>query len=300
VTYSIVARDRETGELGVAVQTGTFGVGRGVPWAEAGVGAVATQSITEPSHGPFGLELMKGGRSAQEALTGLVASDPKQRFRQVGIVDANGNAAAHTGDGCIKACGHLVGDGYAVQANMMGRDTVWPAMAAAYEGAEGPLTRRLLAALEAAETEGGDFRGAQSAAILVVQAEPTGFFWRGRVSNLRVDDHVDPVGELGRLLDLEEDYRAERGEHLRDHDRRWAEAEQAARDGDVARARELLQPAVRSASPLAGRRPRRRRVRRVPRLGAGPRLASRTCPTRSTSRGTTRLTGCSRPIRWRF
>ena len=242
MTYSIVARDPETGELGVAVQTGTFGVGTGVPWAEAGVGAVATQSITDHSYGPFGLELMKAGRSAEQALAGLVAADPKQRFRQVGMVDASGRTAAHTGDGCIRDCGHQVGDGYTVQANMMARDTLWPAMAAAYEAASGTLPRRLLAALEAAEAEGGDFRGAQSAAILVVKGEPTGFAWKGRVSNLRVDDHVDPVGELRRLLDLEEDYRADRPDHLRDVAKHWIAAEQAARDGDPDRARKLLQP----------------------------------------------------------
>ncbi len=242
MTYSIVARDPGTGELGVAVQTGTFGVGVGVPWAEAGVGAVATQSITEHSYGPFGLELMKAGRTAEEALAGLVASDAKQRFRQVGMVDSHGNAAAHTGDGCIRDCGDLVGDGFTVQANMMASDTVWPAMATAYEAASGSLARRLLAALEAAEREGGDFRGAQSAAIRVVQSEPTGFVWKGRVSNLRVDDHVDPVGELRRLLDLEEDYRADRGDHLREHEQRWIAAEKAAKDGDPQRAREILQP----------------------------------------------------------
>ncbi len=242
MTYSIVARDPETGQLGVAVQTGTFGVGTVVPWAEAGVGAVATQSITDPSYGPFGLELMKAGRSAEEALAGLVAADAKQRFRQVGVVDSEGRAAAHTGDGCIRECGHLLGDGFTVQANMMAQATVWPAMAAAYEGASGSLARRLLAALEAAEAEGGDFRGPQSAAILVVQADPTGFPWKGRVSNLRVDDHVDPLGELRRLLDREEDYRADRLDHLPEKDRIWVAAERAAKDGDPARARELLQP----------------------------------------------------------
>ena len=242
MTYSIVARDPKTGELGVAVQTGTFGVGTAVPWAEAGVGAVATQSITEHSYGPFGIDLMKSGRTAGEALAGLVASDSKRQFRQVGMVDAEGRAAAHTGSSCIRDCGHLVGDGFTVQANMMARDTVWGAMATAYEAAEGPLAHRLLAALDAAEAEGGDFRGPQSAAILVVQGEPTGFAWKGRVSNLRVDDHEDPLGELRRLLELEEDYRAERGDHLREKDRIWAAAEQAAKDGDPKRARELLQP----------------------------------------------------------
>lgn len=242
MTYSIVARDPETGELGVAVQTGTFGVGTGVPWAEAGVGAVATQSITEHSYGPFGLELMKAGRTGSEALAGLVASDAGQRFRQVGMVDAEGRAAAHTGNGCIRDCGHLVGDGFTVQANMMARDTVWGAMASAYEGATGTLARRLLAALDAAEAEGGDFRGPQSAAILVVKGEPTGFPWKGRVSDLRVDDDEDPLGELRRLLEREEDYRADRPDHLPESAQIWIAAEQAAKDGDPKRARELLQP----------------------------------------------------------
>ena len=242
MTYSIVARDPETGQLGVAVQTGTFGVGTGVPWAEAGVGAVATQSITDHSYGPFGLELMKAGRPAADALAGLVAADENERFRQVGMVDAFGRAASHTGAGCIRDCGHLVGDGCAVQANMMARDTVWGAMATTYESATGTLARRLLAALDAAEAEGGDFRGPQSAAILVVQGEPTGFAWKGRVSNLRVDDHADPLGELRRLLDREEDYRADRPDHLPKNARIWLAAEEAAKSDDPARARELLQP----------------------------------------------------------
>jgi uncharacterized Ntn-hydrolase superfamily protein len=242
VTYSIVARDPSTGDLGVATQTGTFGVGRGVPWAEAGVGAVATQSYTDRSYGAFGLELMRAGRTAPEALAGLVASDPEERVRQVGMVDASGRAASHTGEGCIRDAGHLVGDGYAVQANMMARDTVWGVMASAYEAAEGTLARRLLAAMEAAEAEGGDFRGPQSAAILVVQAEPTGFTWKGRISDLRIDDHVDPIRELGRLLDMEEDYRAERSDHLRDNEKHWLAAREAAAAGDTNRARELLQP----------------------------------------------------------
>lgn len=242
MTYSIVARDLETGALGVAVQTGTFGVGRGVPWAEAGVGAVATQSYTERSYGHFGLELMKAGRSAPEALAGLVASDEDERLRQVGMVDAHGRAAAHTGASCIRDCGHLVGDGYTVQANMMARDTVWGAMAKAYEAATGTLARRLLAALDAAEAEGGDFRGPQSAAILVVQAEPTGFTWKGRVSDVRVEDHEDPLGEIRRLLELEEEYRAEGGDHLPEKDRLMIAAAEAARAGDPQRARELVQP----------------------------------------------------------
>src|SRR5262249_24384645 len=149
-------------------------------------------------------------------LAGLVTADPDVRFRQVGIVDAQGRVAAHTGAGCIRECGHLLGDGVTVQANMMARETVCPAMAAAFEDASGTLARRLLAALEAAEAEGGDFRGPQSAALLVVQAEPTAFAWQGRVSDVRVEDAADPVAELRRLLDMQEDYRFERADHLRE------------------------------------------------------------------------------------
>jgi uncharacterized Ntn-hydrolase superfamily protein len=185
---------------------------------------------------------MKAGRTAEEALAGLVASDAGQRFRQVGMVDAAGRAAAHTGDGCIRDCGHVVGDGFTVQANMMASGAVWGAMAAAYEAAEGTLARRLLAALDAAEAEGGDFRGPQSAAMLVVKDEPTGFPWKGRVSNLRVDDHEHPLGELRRLLDREEDYRAKRPDHLPESAQIWIAAEQAAAAGDPERARELLRP----------------------------------------------------------
>ena len=158
------------------------------------------------------------------------------------MVDATGTAAAHAGVGCIRDCGHLVGDGFSVQANMMASDTVWAAMAAAYEAATGTLARRLLAALEAAEAEGGDFRGPQSAALLVVEAEPSGFAWKGCISDLRVEDDLDPVGELRRLLDMEEDYLADRAEHLREKDRVWMAAEKASREGDPTRARELLQP----------------------------------------------------------
>jgi uncharacterized Ntn-hydrolase superfamily protein len=251
VTYSIVARDPESVALGVAVQTGTFGVGRGVPWAEAGLGAVATQSYTERSYGPLGLELMRADRSAAEALDGLVAADADQAVRQVAMVDASGLAAAHTGASCIRECGHLVADGYSVQANMMRSDRVWPAMAEAYEGASGSLARRLLSALQAAEAAGGDFRGPQSAALLVVQGEPTGNAWKGTISDLRVDDHDDPLGELERLLGMEEAYLALRDADsgrpglaapLREKDRIWEAALEAAHEGDPDRARSILQP----------------------------------------------------------
>jgi len=250
MTYSVVARDPATGELGVAVQTGTFGVGAGVPWAEPRVGAVATQSFTERSYGPLGLELMRAGRTAPEALAGLVAADPDERFRQVGMVDASGQAAAHTGAGCIADAGQHVGDGFAVQANMMASDRVWPAMAEAFTSATGSLARRLLATLDAAEAAGGDFRGMQSAAILVVPGGADGKPW-SRVSDLRVDDGEAPLAELRRLLELEEAFvalaKAESGRAglaapLRQPDRILAAAEDAAHAGDVERARELLAP----------------------------------------------------------
>jgi uncharacterized Ntn-hydrolase superfamily protein len=215
VTYSIVARDGETGDLGVAVQTRAFSVGRTVPWALPGVGAVATQAFSERSYGPLGLELLQAGRTPEQTLRALVAADEQAEARQVGIVDAAGRAAAHTGEACIPECGHTVGDGFAVQANMMRSAEVWPAMAEAYTSAgrgdgdgdgEVTLARRLLDALDAAEAAGGDFRGGQSAAILVVAGERSSAPWDGRISDLRVDDHAEPLAELRRLLDLEEAY----------------------------------------------------------------------------------------------
>ncbi|MFW6084742.1 MAG: DUF1028 domain-containing protein, partial [Gemmatimonadota bacterium] len=173
-TYSIVARDPDTGQLGVAVQSHWFSVGPIVPFAEAGVGAVATQSFVDPSYGPLGLELMKAGRPAPDALAGLVRADGNPEVRQVAMIDAEGRVAAHTGENAIIAAGHQVGENYSVQANMMERATVWPAMAEAFESTEGDLAARMLAALRAAQAEGGDIRGRQSAALLVVSGEPTG------------------------------------------------------------------------------------------------------------------------------
>jgi uncharacterized Ntn-hydrolase superfamily protein len=216
VTYSIVARDAETGDLGVAVQTRAFSVGRTVPWALPGVGAVATQAFSERSYGPLGLKLLQAGRTPERTLRALVAADEHGEARQVGIVDADGRAAAHTGESCIPECGHAVGDGFAVQANMMRSAEVWPAMAEAYTSAgrgegdgdgEVTLARRLLAALDAAEAAGGDFRGRQSAALLVVAGERSTTPWDGRISDLRVEDNPEPLAELRRLLELEEAYR---------------------------------------------------------------------------------------------
>lgn len=215
MTYSIVARDPETGRLGVAVQSHWFSVGSVVSWAEAGVGAVATQSFAERSYGPLGLELMRRGRSAPEALETLVHADEGRAVRQVAFVDASGKVGVHTGDDCIREFGHLAGDGFSVQANMMERDTVWAAMAGAYRGGDGDLPDRLLSALAAAQAERGDIRGMQSAAILVVEAEPTGTEWGDHVIDLRIEDHATPVDELARVVRLWRAYgHAEHAEEL--------------------------------------------------------------------------------------
>lgn len=208
-TYSIVARDSVTGEMGVAVQSHYFSVGPIVPWAEAGVGAVATQSLVLVDYGPNGLALMRGGLSAPAALDSLLRADPNPAVRQVAMVDARGRVAAHTGPKSIPAAGHHVGAQYSVQANLMDKPSVWPAMARAYEAAAGDLAERLLQALEAAEKEGGDIRGRQSAAILVVKAESSGKPWVDRVMDLRVEDHPQPLVELRRLVNLRRAYNAE-------------------------------------------------------------------------------------------
>lgn len=205
-TYSIVARDPETGQLGVAVQSHWYSVGAIVPWAEAGVGAVATQSFVEPAYGPLGLALMRAGKSAPEALKSLLASDAQADVRQVAMIDAQGRVAAHTGEHCIIAAGHHTGANYSAQANLMLKDTVWGAMAKAFENAKGDLADRLMAALEAAEGEGGDIRGKQSAAIIVVSGKPSGKPWADRLFDLRVEDHHAPVAELKRLVKLQRAY----------------------------------------------------------------------------------------------
>jgi len=199
-TYSIVARDAATGDLGVAVQSHWFSVGSGVTWARAGVGAIATQALANFSFGPRGLDLLAGGRSAHEAVEELIRSDKGSAYRQLAIVDAAGRVATHTGANCIEAAGHHVGDGYSVQANMMLNDAIWPAMANAFESSAGPLPERLVAALVAAQAAGGDVRGKQSAALLVVRGESTGKPWEDTLVELRVEDHPTPVEELSRLL----------------------------------------------------------------------------------------------------
>jgi uncharacterized Ntn-hydrolase superfamily protein len=215
VTYSIVARDDRSGQLGVAVQSHYFGVGSIVSWAAAGVGAVATQSVADPAYGPRGLELMRGGASAPEALHRLLADDEQEPVRQVAFVDRHGRVAAHTGARCIREAGHRVADGVSAQANIMERPTVPDAMVAAYRDAGGDLAGRLLAALEAAEGQGGDLRGRQSAALLVVAPKASGDPSADRLFDLRVDDHPDPVRELRRLLGLRRAYeRVDVGDEL--------------------------------------------------------------------------------------
>jgi uncharacterized Ntn-hydrolase superfamily protein len=198
-TYSIVALDPDTGELGAAVQSHWFSVGSLCTWARPGVGAVATQSVVEPAHGPDALDRLEAGASASEALRELLDADPLAAVRQVGVVDSRGGVAVATGPDCIAHAGDATGATWSCQANMMERDTVPAAMSAAFEAATGDLAARLLAALEAAQGEGGDVRGRQSAALLVVP--PEGEAWRARV-DLRVEDHEDPLAELARLLGL--------------------------------------------------------------------------------------------------
>ena len=205
-TYSIVALDEETGQLGVAVQSHWFSVGELVPWVMPGVGAVATQSFVKVDYGPDGLKLMSEGLTAQEALLKLVSEDEGQTVRQVGMVDAAGNVAAHTGADCIQFAGHLTGKGYTVQANLMAKPTVPKAMADAFENATGDLAERMMIALEAAQNEGGDIRGKQSAAMLIATGEPTGVKWKDIKLNLRVEDHPTPLKQLRRLIRIHRAY----------------------------------------------------------------------------------------------
>jgi uncharacterized Ntn-hydrolase superfamily protein len=264
-TYSIVARDPTTGELGVAVQSHWFAVGPIVPWVRPGVGAVATQSIAEPAYGPHALDRVQAnGVGARATLDALLAEDELSRFRQVAIVDAYGEVATHTGKGCIAYAGHEAGAQFSAQANMMASPDVWPAMAAAFEAASGPLARRLLAALYAAESSGGDARGRQSSALVVAPAE--GEPWQ-RTVDVRVDDHPEPLRELERLLDLADAYaiasegdelvgqgrHAEAGERYRmaserapgNHELLFWSGLATARAGDVARGLDQVREAIR-------------------------------------------------------
>lgn len=235
MTYSIVARDPATGQIGVAVQSHYFSVGPVVPWAEAGLGAVATQAFAEVSYGPRGLELLRAGRAPAEALAELLAADAQASRRQVAMVDASGTVAAHTGPATIPHAGHRLGEGVSAQANMMERETVPDAMLAAYTSASGTLADRMLGALDAAEAEGGDIRGRQSAAIVVVSGTRGETPWAERVLELRVEDHPEPLAELRRLVALRRAY------DLLD------EAEAASAKGDVAIAGARLIEALRLA-----------------------------------------------------
>ena len=248
MTYSIVARDPETGELGVAVQSRAFNTGAVVPWATPGVGVVATQSYTEVSYGPLGLELLRAGKSPEQALADLVAADDDSAYRQVAILGAGGQVAVHVGEACIPAAGFAAGDGFSAQANMVDSERVWESMAEAFEGSQGPLAERLLSALDAAEEAGGDWRGRQAGGIVVVG--PEGEPWEREV-DVRVDDHPDPLGELRRLLRLRQAYTAMRGppgpseddlEALPELDRRLAAIFGAAATGRIDEARRLLRP----------------------------------------------------------
>jgi uncharacterized Ntn-hydrolase superfamily protein len=216
-TFSIVARDPSTGQMGVAVQSHWFSVGSVVTWAEAGVGAVATQSFIDPAYGHKGIDLMRRGTAAPAALEQLVAADKQPNGRQVAMIDASGRVSAYTGKSAIAAAGHHVGREFAAQANMMANDKVWPAMSTAFEASTGDLADRMLAALDAAQAAGGDLRGRQSAALLIVNAKGTGRPWVGadRAFDLRVDDHPEPIVELRRLVRLQRAYaHANRGDEL--------------------------------------------------------------------------------------
>src|SRR2546423_6526363 len=205
-TFSIVARDPATGELGVAVQSHWFSVGAIVPWAEAGVGAVATQSFVDPSYGKNGLDLMRAGTSAPDTLKELLAKDEGREVRQVAMIDAQGRVDAWTGKNDIQSAGHVVGKNFSVQANLMLNDKIWPAMAHAFESTKGDLADRMLSALDAAQAAGGDIRGRQSAAIVVVTGKPTGKPWADRIFDLRVDDHPEPLKEVRRPVTLQRAY----------------------------------------------------------------------------------------------
>jgi uncharacterized Ntn-hydrolase superfamily protein len=234
VTYSIVARDPTTGDLGVAVQSHWFAAGD-VCWARPGVGAVATQATALIDHGPLALDLLANGMSAEGALAARLAADVDREVRQVAIVDAAGRVAVHTGGRCIREAGHAAGEGFSCQANMMRRSTVWDAMAGAFGSEQGELADRLLTSLEAAEAEGGDIRGKQAARVLIVRAEPTDKPWEDVLIDLRIDDHPEPLPELRRLWSLKRAY---------DHQ---DAAEQAMTAGDLERAERETVEALRFA-----------------------------------------------------
>jgi uncharacterized Ntn-hydrolase superfamily protein len=205
-TYSIVALDRKTNQIGVAVQSHWFAVGALCPWIEPGVGVIATQSMVEVSYGSKGLSLLRDGKPAQQALNELLEVDTGKELRQVAVVDSQGNVAAHTGTRCIAEAGHQIGDSFSAQANMMLNNTVWSAMASAFENTQDNLANRLISALQAAQSTGGDIRGKQSASLLVSENIKDDSPWKHTLTDLRVDDHPDPILELKRLLDIKYAY----------------------------------------------------------------------------------------------
>jgi uncharacterized Ntn-hydrolase superfamily protein len=200
MTYSIIAREPATGDLGIAVQSRFFAAGRVVPWIESGVGVVASQAFPNPKHGHEALQRLRSGADARSTLEKLVNEDPGEAARQLAILDAHGRMAVHTGAKCVAAAGHEIGVNCCAQANMMGRDTVWKAMVEAFDRANGEMADRLLEAMDAAEHEGGDIRGKQAASLIVVSGRPSGIPRLDHSVDLRVDDHPDPVGEIRRLL----------------------------------------------------------------------------------------------------
>lgn len=209
MTYSIIGRDEATGELGVAVQSRAFGVGL-CAWARPGVGAIATQAFTERSYGPLGLDLLAADESPADALAQLLRVDEQRDFRQVAFLAADGRTAAHTGAACVPDCGHIAREGVSAQGNMLASPAVWHAAADTFADAEGTLAERLLAALDAAEEAGGDFRGREAAVLLVVSGDPEQKPWEP-VIDLRVDNHAEPLRELRRLYRIAAAYRRRGG-----------------------------------------------------------------------------------------
>jgi uncharacterized Ntn-hydrolase superfamily protein len=278
VTYSIVGRDPTTGELGVAVQSRAFGVGL-CAWARAGVGAVATQSFTERSYGPLGLDLLDRGEAPADALAELLEADERRDFRQVAFLSASGETAAHTGAACIPDCGHTARPGVSAQGNMLASAAVWRDAADTFEAATGPLPERLLAALDAAEEAGGDFRGRESAALLIVSGDRDQAPWKP-VLDLRVENHAEPLRELHRLHRLATTYRRRDGFHEHTNLDEEVEIARAAGLPDdqvaltgalVAVEREDLDAAAALLKPIADADPRwREAFERYVRLGVLP------------------------------
>lgn len=202
MTFSICAFDTATGELGIAVQSKFLAVGAVVPWARAGVGAIATQAHANTSYGPYGLELLASGLAPEAVVERLIRDDPEREKRQFGIVDGQGRAATFTGAECFEWAGGIAGRGYCAQGNILAGPTVVDRLARGFEGARGTLAQRLVAALGEGQRAGGDRRGMQSAALLVVKEKGGYGGLNDRFIDLRVDDHDRPIEELERLLGL--------------------------------------------------------------------------------------------------